>query len=302
MIRTALVGANGYWAGNLRRVLDASPRFKLVAEVDPIGCRLRSLDEAAVLFDLDAVVVATPASTHAAIGLEALERGYHVLVEKPLACSVSDGEKLVAAARDANRVLMVDTTYCYSPRVAMISTLLRLMGPPSYWSSTRVHNGGPGDVSSVYDLVVHDLAVIAALVPEWSPSLVDAIGTAESGQLQITGGGPVVYLDFARDAPAKIRLTTIHTPQGAISWDDTSIVPLRARMPLEIPWVDIPILWDSEPLANVVGDFADAIEGVPTRFPARFPARSTGEFALHGLRIIQAAERSFDSGRPEPVR
>lgn len=298
-IRCCVVGL-GYWGKNLCRVLGASPRFDLVGGVDLLDVpgASSSLEHFVARTAVDAVVIATPASTHAAIGLEALERGYHVLVEKPLACSVSDGEKLVAAARDANRVLMVDTTYCYSPRVAMISTLLRLMGPPSYWSSTRVHNGGPGDVSSVYDLVVHDLAVIAALVPEWSPSLVDAIGTAESGQLQITGGGPVVYLDFARDAPAKIRLTTIHTPQGAISWDDTSIVPLRARMPLEIPWVDIPILWDSEPLANVVGDFADAIEGVPTRFPAR----STGEFALHGLRIIQAAERSFDSGRPEPVR
>lgn len=296
----------GYWGRRLARVSQESPRFDLRAMVDagPVapfeGARLPgywSIDEAAADFDFDAVVIATPASTHAAIGLDALERGYHVLVEKPLACSVSDGEKMVAAARDANRVLHYDATYLGAGPVAALATILPVLGGVREWHSTRQHLGGPGDVSSLYDLVVHDLAIVAALCPKWEPVWVTATGNAESGLIRInpepSGWPSTMTVAYSRSNPVKQRFAdVVVTGNAIVRWDDMAAERLVARNGAVVP-----IFGEREALAAIVDDFADAIEGKPTRLPAR----PTGQSALAGLAIIEAAERSLASGKPESI-
>ena len=110
----------GYWGPNLARNLDALPGAELrwccdgdaavrerIAVRHP-GTRFTAdLDE--VLGDprLDAVVIATPVPTHAELAIRALDAGKHCFVEKPLAQSVADAERVVEAARRAGRLLMV---------------------------------------------------------------------------------------------------------------------------------------------------------------------------------------------------
>src|SRR6476646_12252441 len=102
--RVAVIGA-GYWGPNLVRNFRGSPDWDLVAvcDLDParaakvIGDRSTvevetSLDSLLARDDVDAVAVATPAQTHCAIAVQALEAGKHVLVEKPLASSRREAE------------------------------------------------------------------------------------------------------------------------------------------------------------------------------------------------------------------
>lgn len=294
LIRVALVGAAGYWAGNLRRVLGRSDRFTVRALIDP---RLdpglntfRSLDEMPDNW-VEAVCIATPAPSHTALALDALESGLHVLVEKPLALSSSDGEKLCAAARAHDRVLMCDLTYLGSGPVATLATVLPVLKPVESWTSVRAHMGGPRDVSSLWDLVVHDLAILRGLVPEWNPTTVLAWGSAEDGGATWTSLQHIVTLSWSRQSPEKIREVLMVCGETRVSWDDLAATPIL------VGGIEVPILGAREPLAAIVDDFADAIEGKPTRLVAR----PTGAFACYGLRLVEAAARSIDSGKVEQI-
>src|SRR3954470_18778345 len=136
-IGIAVIGA-GYWGPNLVRNAQATPALRLEYLCDLSVDRARqvlgrystvrlSADLDAVLADpaVQAVAIATPAATHVDIALAALAAGKHVLVEKPLASSYADGAKVVQAAEDAGRVLMLDHTYCYTPAVTHLRQLVR---------------------------------------------------------------------------------------------------------------------------------------------------------------------------------
>lgn len=301
MTRVVLVGA-GYWGRNLFRVLSESRRFSWLAVVDPsVGAvelgdltvpTYSSIDAAEQWYGgkFDACVIATPATTHATLALEALERGLHVLVEKPLATSSADGEKLCAAARAADRVLMVDHTYLYSPRVATLATVLPVLEPVEVFDSSRMHLGGPDDVSAMWDLLPHDIAIVRALVPGWAPERAELVGDAEDGWLYLYPAGrwPMVQLRFSRRSAEKDRDVSIRCGSTWVHWDDL------AATAINVDGRDVPVFGRAEPLAAMVDDFADAIEGGE----CRHPARSSGVSAVWGLRIIEAAERSLELGQP----
>src|ERR1035441_9759475 len=133
----AVIGA-GYWGPNLIRNFGASDSCDLrwVCDLDEqrankvvgrhSGARVTTSLEHVLNDDaVEAVAIATPAGTHAAVGIACLAAGRHVLVDKPLAHSVADGEKLVAAAEERGLVLMCDHTYCYTPAVQRIRQYLQ---------------------------------------------------------------------------------------------------------------------------------------------------------------------------------
>ena len=131
MVRIALVGC-GYWGPNLARNLSQANGGRLVACADSDPQALARMqrqypqvdmttDSAHVLkrSDIDAVVLATPARTHASLALAALAAGKHVFVEKPLAMNVADAEQMVAAAHAADRILMVGHVFEYHPALRL---------------------------------------------------------------------------------------------------------------------------------------------------------------------------------------
>jgi predicted dehydrogenase len=116
-----------------------------------------------VLPGVDAVVVATPPSTHVAVALEAIHAGKHVLVEKPLAPTGEGARRLMAAAADAGVVLMVGHTFEYNPAVRKLRELVQgqQLGELFYVDSARLNLGlYQNDVNVIIDLAPHDVSII----------------------------------------------------------------------------------------------------------------------------------------------
>ena len=139
--------------------------------------RLEALVEAP---DVDAVIVATPAVTHARLARAALAAGKHVLVEKPLALSPSDAEAVVADAARAGRTLMVGHLMLFHPAVERIRQLLRAgeLGQLYYIYALRVNLGRlRRDENAMWSLAPHDVSMILHLLEEEPESVAARGGT-----------------------------------------------------------------------------------------------------------------------------
>ncbi|HEY8672623.1 MAG TPA: Gfo/Idh/MocA family oxidoreductase, partial [Candidatus Dormibacteraeota bacterium] len=171
-VRVAVVGC-GYWGSKHVRVLDATEGVAQVVLVDSRADRLQKLargyrsalghpDLASALDHVDAVVVATPPSTHVAVALQAIEAGKHVLVEKPLAPTTQGALQLINAASAAGVILMVGHTFEYNPAVRKLRELVREgeLGELYYLDSARLNLGlYQDDVNVIMDLAPHDISI-----------------------------------------------------------------------------------------------------------------------------------------------
>src|SRR5258708_5464364 len=123
MIGIGVIGY-GYWGPNLVRNFADLPGARLVTVSDLSPERLALVQSRHPLVktttdyrdmlrdpEIDAIVVATPVSTHFELGMQVLRAGKHLLVEKPLTASVDEGERLLEAARARRRIVMVDHTF-----------------------------------------------------------------------------------------------------------------------------------------------------------------------------------------------
>lgn len=112
---------------------------------------------------VDAVVIATPVSTHFDLALAALHAGKHVLVEKPLAAFAEQVQRLIDESERRRRVLMVGHTFVFAAAVRAVRDQVRdaAFGQPYYYDAVRVNLGlFPDDVNVIWDLAVHDLAIM----------------------------------------------------------------------------------------------------------------------------------------------
>ena len=113
--------------------------------------------------EVDAVLVATPISTHFGLALAAIEAGKHVFVEKPMTASVLEARALVAAAAVKGVTLMVGHTFEFSSPVVAIKRMIASgeLGEVYYVSSSRINLGlHQKDVSVIWDLAPHDLSIL----------------------------------------------------------------------------------------------------------------------------------------------
>ncbi len=135
---------------------------------------------------IHAVTIATPVASHYLLAKQALEHNKHVLVEKPMTHSKDDADRLVDLARDAGLVLMVDHITVYSGAAQSIkrSIDLNALGRLLYFDAVRENLGMiQSDVSVLWDLAVHEFALIDYLLDE-RPVAVSASGTAFYGALE----------------------------------------------------------------------------------------------------------------------
>jgi predicted dehydrogenase len=242
MIGIGVIGY-GYWGPNLVRNFNETPGARVVAVSDLRSERLAQLqlrhpqikatNDVREIFNdpaIDAVVIATPVGTHFDLAIQAIHAGKHVLVEKPLASTSEQGERLVEEAERCKRVLMVDHTFVYTGAVRKIKELLEAqkLGQLYYYDAVRVNLGlFQHDVSVLWDLAVHDLSIMEYLLPD-RPSAVSAVGMAHiSGQPK-----DVAYLNCFFEnhlmahfhvnwlAPVKIRRILIGGDRQMIVYDD----------------------------------------------------------------------------------
>ena len=172
-LRIAVVGC-GYWGSKHVRVLHSTDGVEQVVLVDSRQDRLASLARsypAARVFStlrdalphVDAVVVATPPSTHVPVALQAIEAGKHVLVEKPLAPCAAGARQLISDAAGADVILMTGHTFEYNPAVWKLRELIqtRVLGEVYYLDSARLNLGlYQTDVNVILDLAPHDVSII----------------------------------------------------------------------------------------------------------------------------------------------
>ncbi len=242
MVNIGVIGY-GYWGPNLVRnfaeTKDAcvtnvsdqkSDRLKLVKSRYPsISVSENPMD---LINDpqVDAVIISTPVSTHFDLAVKALRAGKHVLVEKPMTCTVAEGEKLLEEAAKAKKTLMVDHTFIYTPAVVKIKELVisGAMGQLLYYDSVRVNLGlFQHDVNVLWDLAVHDLSIMDFILGE-QPETISATGVAHlNGQPEDVAyitcymkNKLIAHFHVNWMAPLKVRRTLIGGDKQMIVYDD----------------------------------------------------------------------------------
>ena len=180
-VRVGVVGL-GYWGPNLARNFDALPGCELAwccdadqARRERIGAAHRSARFTGRLEDLledeslDAIVLATPVPTHAELAQRVLQAGKHCFVEKPLAQSAAGAEAVVAAAEEADRILMVGHLLEYHPGIRLLKEVLDSgeLGQTRYIYGNRLNLGQlRSEENALWSLGAHDVSVVLALAGE----------------------------------------------------------------------------------------------------------------------------------------
>ena len=242
MIGIAVVGY-GYWGPNIARNVRELKGATLAAVSDLRAAKLAEVRDRypgvqttphfrEVLANphVDAVVIATPVSSHFELAMQALRAGKHVLVEKPMAMSSEEGEQLIEEAKKRNLVLAVDHTFVYTGAVRKIRELVNDdgLGDLYYYDSVRVNLGlFQRDVNVLWDLAVHDLSIMDHLLP------VKPVAVSATGVGHVTGEPEnIAYLTLLFDAPliahvhvnwlapVKVRRTLIGGSRKMIVYDD----------------------------------------------------------------------------------
>lgn len=242
-IRVGIIGY-GYWGPNLVRNLLATEgvevvycaeqrldRRELAARQYPTLKVVEDADRIIDDGDVDAVVVATPVTTHYHLAKRALEAGKHVLVSKPITRSVAEAEELVELAERRGLVLMVDHTFVFTGAVRRIKELVDAgeFGDLYYFDSVRVNLGiFQHDIDVVWDLAPHDLSILTHLVPA-TPKAVSAVGADHVG----SGFADMAYITVYYDngfmahthvnwlSPVKVRQILIGGTRRMLVYDDT---------------------------------------------------------------------------------
>jgi predicted dehydrogenase len=189
-LRIGVVGL-GYWGPNLARNFSQLPEAELawccdadesnrarVAPMFPSARFTADLDDVLADDSVDAVALATPVPTHAELAIRALEAGKHCFVEKPMAQSGADAEAVVAAARAADRTLMVGHLLEYHPGVVKLKELIDSgeLGRVLYIYGNRLNLGKlRADENALWSLGAHDVSVLLRLAGE-EPYEVEARG------------------------------------------------------------------------------------------------------------------------------
>lgn len=329
-VGVAVVGY-GYWGPNLvRNLVEAraaqlhwvcdsqSERLEAAARRYPGVGVTSDLDEILRDSRVDAICLATPTHTHYRLARAVLESGRHVLVEKPLCESSSQAQELIELARSKNLTLMVDHTFIYTPAVRYIRSAIESgrLGRLFYFDSTRVNLGlFQSDVNVLWDLAVHDLAILDYLLPDYRPVAVSATGISHfprrpQNMAYLTcfyKENLVAHVHANWLAPVKLRRTLICGEKQMVVYDDLEAsdkvkiydkgVDVADELDLRVNYRSgdclVPKLPTGEALQAEIDHFLECIQR------GEKPA-SDGESGLRCLQVIEAANRSMNL-RGQPV-
>lgn len=330
-VRVAQIGV-GRWGANLLRNFAALPNAHVVAVCDrsdpalaaasrlvPDAQATRDVESVLADDEVEAVVIATETPQHFEMAHAALAAGKHVFVEKPLAQTAEQAERLVTAARENDRRLMVGHLLRYHPAFRHVEHLVAegALGDVRYVYSVRVNLGVVRQSENAFDsLAPHDLAVARALIPS-PPVAVSAQGQAflQPGVEDVVfatvyyENGALAHLHTSWLDPHKVRRTTVvGSEQMAVIDDmepaekvrvydrgidppdaDRGYASFAGALTLRSGDISVPNIPASEPLRLECEEFLASIR------QHRAPL-TDGVDGLEVVRLLDAARQSLRSG------
>ncbi len=304
----------------------SAPALAAAAELAPQARLTERFDELLTAADVDAVVLATPATLHAEQATRVLESGRPVLVEKPLALAVADAERVARAASQSGAPLVVGHLMLYHPAVLRLRELIDSgeLGELFYLTSTRANLGrlrsdenalwslGPHDLSMLDYLVRAPLAAVTARGQSFlQPGIADVVFTTLRFGPQPAADGPPIHpgssvmahVHLSWLSPRKERRLVVVGSRKMIEFDDTATDKLRLYdrgydrpqdfssfaeyLTLRHGDVTIPALDMVEPLAALARHFVDCVAG-------RAQPRTDAASGVRVVQMLAAAQASLE--------
>jgi predicted dehydrogenase len=323
-VRVGVVGL-GYWGPNLVRALHEvdgtevtwicdirSGRLDDIGRRYPAVRRTTAYGELLRADDVDAVLIATPVSTHFPLAAAALQAGKHVFIEKPLAGSSAEAVELMRLAEERGLLLMPGHTFLYSPPVNRVHELIHTgeLGDIYFISTSRVNLGlHQPDVSVAWDLGPHDFSILRYWLDQ-TPSHVSALArgcilpnTPDVAFINMSyGSGTIAHVELAWLAPSKLRRTTVVGSRKMVVYDDGAAEPVRVfdtgvmvpdpttfgeyKLTYRTGDIVSPHIDAAEPLRLELDDFCSGIR-------SGTGVRSSAELGLEVLRVVEAVDASL---------
>lgn len=313
-MRVAVIGC-GYWGKNLVRnfhqldvlaaVCDTTEAGRATAEAIAPGLPVTAYVDEVLASDVQGIVIATPAETHAELVTRALQAGKDVFVEKPLALTYSHGAQLVKLANQRQKILMVGHVLEYHPAVARLLELVRQgeLGKVQYIYSNRLSLGKVRREENIlWSFAPHDVAVILRLMNS-TPFEVIACGGQylQPNIADVT----VTHLLFDSGVRAHIHVSWLHP------FKEQRLVVIGAKkmasfddVNKQLVLYDQRVEWrEGEPVpVRHTGDAVPFSQQEPLRLECeafiravttRVPPVTDGQSGLHVLAVLQAAQRSL---------
>ena len=259
--------------------------------------------------DVDAVIIATPVSTHYQLARQALVHGKHVLVEKPLTASVREAEELVALAQEHQRVLMVGHTFEYNPAVNELRKLVQSgeLGNIYCIEAERVNLGlFRHDINVIWDLAPHDISILLYLLNAKPERIkVQAQAHVQSSIEDVAhldlefADGMNAHIHVSWLHPCKIRRVTVIGDMRMVVYDDTNPAEMikvynkgadvhaDPAVSYRYGEITIPHIDWIEPLHLECEDFAHAIR-------TGTPPRASGEVGVAVVKVLAAAQEALE--------
>jgi predicted dehydrogenase len=319
---TVGVAGLGYWGPNLARNFDELARLTWLCDLDrellerqasrfPQARATSNLDEMLADPELQAVAIATPVPTHAALAAKALAAGKHVLVEKPPAMRAAEMDELVELAAERDLVLMPGHLLLYHPGVLKLKELVDegQLGDVLCVYGNRQNLGiVRTDENALWSLGVHDLSVILYLLDE-DPELATA-----QGRDFLTPGvedvvfcflrfpsGKIAHMHLSWLDPHKMRKLTVVGREKMVVFDDMEL-ERKVTVYEKSPWkraetygewqtrsgdISIPKISTAEPLRLECTHFLELAGGDGDR----------AKVARDGARVVRTLEMLTESLR-----
>lgn len=330
-LRLALVGF-GYWGRNLAKNLhyvlgtdwvacvDAAPSGRAAAQrLYPWLKIFASIDELLANDCVDGIVIATPARAHAAQTEHALLAGKHVLVEKPLAVTLRDAERVTSLAEASGLTLMVGHTFEYNPAVLHMKRMIQDgdLGDVLYLHSQRVNLGRlQTDINAMWSIGPHDVSIANFLLdaqPDWVAAkgakyLHNDIADVVFATLGYPNG-VLAHIHVSWLDPSKVRRTTLVGSKKMVVYDDIDSearirvydkgadkmeggefgeFQFRVRTgDMHVPKIDL-----TEPLRLEIEHFIESIA-------CSQPVRSDGRNGSRVVAVLEAIDKSLSNGGSE---
>jgi len=303
-LKLGVVGV-GHVGQHHARILAGLPEVELVAVADIDGARAEAVaaetgaratvDVGSLLSSVDAVTVAVPTEAHCEVALPFLEQGVPVLVEKPIAASLTEADALIDAAASANTTLAVGHTERYNPAVVTAGPLIT---SPRFVEVHRLAQfpARSLDIDVVFDVMIHDLDVLLALIRS-PPISIEAVGVPVlSDRVDIANArirfenGCLANLTASRISREKVRKLRFFQKDGLVSIDCAShqVEAWRVRKSsgaapsIEGGSVHVP---PGEPLQRELLDFTESVRR----------GRSPGVDGEAGRQALALAQRVADA-------